>query len=160
MVLISAGKLFKDRKIAWTRRASAIGSLKNFQVLIYTKLRKKSCFHLLIIYMKKKNKKQNKARARILNFYLVYNFALVLHEKCLVSSQLEACRFFISIICRVFSHVFETIFWNNDNSFFFLGPPARRVGWCGKLPLGQSCFLEIALHFLFGSINVEHTCPM
>ena len=121
MVLISAGKLFKDRKIAWTRRASAIGSLKNFQVLIYTKLRKKSCFHLLIIYMKKKNKKQNKARARILNFYLVYNFALVLHEKCLVSSQLEACRFFISIICRVFSCVFETIFWNYDN--FFLGAP-------------------------------------
>ena len=159
MVLISAGKLFKDSKIAWTRRASAIGSLKNFQVLIYTKLRKKSCFHLLIIYMKKKNKtKQNKARARILNFYLVYNFALVLHEKCLVSSQLEACRFFISIICRVFSRVFETIFWNYDN--FFFGPPARRVGWCRKLPLGQSCFLEIALHFLFGSINVEHTCPM
>ena len=156
MVLIRAGKLFKDRKIAWTRRASAIGSLKNFQVLIYTKLRKKSCFHLLIIYMKKE--KQNKAHARILNFYLVYNFALVLHEKCLVSSQLEACRFFISIICRVFSCVFETIFWNYDN--FLFGPPARRVGWCGKLPLGQSCFLEIALHFLFGSINVEHTCPM
>ena len=157
MVLISAGKLFKVSKIAWTRRASAIGSLKNFQVLIYNKLRKKSCFHLLIIYMKKK--KQNKARARILNFYLVYNFALVFHEKCLVSSQLEACRFFISIICRVFSRVFETIFWNYDNSFFGGGPPARRVGWCGKLPLGQSCFLEIALHFLFGSINVEHTCP-
>ena len=122
MVLISAGKLFKDSKIAWTRRASAIGSLKNFQVLIYTKLRKKSRFHLLIIYMKKKNKKQNKARARILNFYLVYNFALVFHEKCLVSSQLEACRFFISIICRVFSRVFETIFWNYDNSFFGGGP--------------------------------------
>ena len=63
------------------------------------------------LHEKKKNKtKQNKARARILNFYLVYNFALVLHEKCLVSSQLEACRFFISIICRVFSRVFETIF--------------------------------------------------
>ena len=61
MVLISAGKLFKDSKIAWTRRASAIGSLKNFQVLIYTKLRKKSCFHLLIIYMKKKTK-QNKTK--------------------------------------------------------------------------------------------------
>ena len=115
-MLISAGKLFKVSKIAWTRRASAIGSLKIFQVLIYTKLRRKSCFHLLIIYMKKK--KQNKARARILNFYLVYNFALVFHEKCLVSSQLEACRFFISIICRVFSRVFETIFWNYDNSFF------------------------------------------
>ena len=58
-----------------------------------------------------KNKtKKNKARARILNFYLVYNFALVLHEKCLVSSQLEACRFFIAIICSVFSRVFETIF--------------------------------------------------
>ena len=60
---------------------------------------------------KKQNKtKQNKARARILNFYLIYNFALVLHEKCLVSSQLEASRFFISNICRVFSRVFETIF--------------------------------------------------
>ena len=62
MVLISAGKLFKDSKIAWTRRASAIGSLKNFQVLIYTKLRKKSCFHLLVIYMKKKKTKQNKTK--------------------------------------------------------------------------------------------------
>ena len=62
------------------------------------------------LHEKKNKTKQNKARARILNFYLVYNFALVLHEKCLVSSQLEACRFFISIICRVFSRVFETIF--------------------------------------------------
>lgn len=127
MVVISAGKLFKDSKIAWTCRASAIGSLKNFQVLIYTKLRKKSCFHLLIIYMKKKNKKQNKARARILNFYLVYNFALVLHEKWLVSSQLEACRFFISIICRVFSCVYETIFWNYDNFFFWAPCEASRL---------------------------------
>ena len=56
MVLISTGKFFKEDNITWTRGASAIGSLKNFQVLIYTKLRKKSCFHLLIIYMKKKNK--------------------------------------------------------------------------------------------------------
>ena len=155
MVLISAGKLFKVGKIAWTRRASAIGSLKIFQVLIYTKLRRKSCFHLLIIYMKKKKTKQS--TRSYFKFLLGLQLCTRVSWKTPRSSQLEACRFFISIICRVFSRVFETIFWNYDNSFFGGGPPARRVGWCGKLPLGQSCFLEIALHFLFGSINVEHS---
>ena len=87
MVLISAGKLYLHQ-IAQEIVFSPVDNL----------------------HEKKNKTKQNKARARILNFYLVYNFALVLHEKCLVSSQLEACRFFISIICRVFSRVFETIF--------------------------------------------------
>ena len=129
MVLISAGKLFKVSKIAWTRRASATGSLKIFQVLIYTKLRKKSCFHLLIIYMKKKQNKRKQSTRSYFKFSLGLQLCTRVSWKMLVSSQLEACRFFISIICRVFSHVFETIFWNYDNSFFFSWAPceARRL---------------------------------
>ena len=35
---------FKDNKIAKTQRESAICSLKNLQVPIYTKLHEKSCY--------------------------------------------------------------------------------------------------------------------
>ena len=59
MVLISMGKFFKEDNITWTRGASAIGSLKIFQVLIYTKLHKKSFCYLLIIYMKEKHHRKS-----------------------------------------------------------------------------------------------------
>lgn len=51
LVLRSKSKFFKDHKIAWATRASAIYCI--WKMLIYTKLQERSCCYSLIIYMKK-----------------------------------------------------------------------------------------------------------
>ena len=51
LVLRSKSKFFKDHKIAWATRVSAIYCI--WKMLIYTKLQERSCCYLLIIYMKK-----------------------------------------------------------------------------------------------------------
>ena len=71
-------------------------------MLIYSKLHEKSYCYLLMIYKKKAWQKVETyeiltARA-ICNLHSYYNFALVFHEKCTVSSQSDAHNLFSYII--------------------------------------------------------------
>ena len=63
-------------------------SLKNLNVLIITKLHMKSCCYLIIISMKKCSTESQDGRnfgssRAICNLHSCYNFALVIHEKCI-----------------------------------------------------------------------------
>ena len=66
----------------------------------YTKLQEKSCCYLLMIYMKKQQRKARQTYALLCNcnLHLYYNFALVLYKNALIFTQSEACKFFMYII--------------------------------------------------------------
>ena len=103
---------FKDKKIARARRASAICSLKNLQVLITT-----NCWgnHVITCYnvheksiaAGEDRRNFESVRAvfvicpRVTTLDLRYDFAFVLHENALVFSQSEAHNFFMYIINKV-----------------------------------------------------------
>ena len=98
---VSTSIFFKDNKIARARRASAICSLKNLQVLITPKCRRN---HVITCYnAHEKNIAEGQDRRnfesvrelfvfclRVTTMHLRYDFAYVLHENALVFSQSEA----------------------------------------------------------------------
>ena len=103
---------FKDNKIARARRASAIFSLKNLQVLITPNCKGN---HVITCYnVHRKNIAEGQDRRnfksvreifvfcpRVATMHLRYNVAVVLHKNVLVFSQSEARNFFMYIINKV-----------------------------------------------------------
>ena len=109
---ISTSKFFKDNKIAQALRKSEICGLWKFISAYHTKLREKSSYYLLIMYMKNIAVNQDRHNflkhvCRICNLQLCYNFALMLHENALIFSQSEVCNFFMSIISYLTNHSLE-----------------------------------------------------
>ena len=103
---------FKDQKIARARRASAICSLKNLQVLITPNCKGN---HVIICYnVRERNIAEGQDRRnfksvrelflfcpRVTTKHLRYELAFVLNENALVFSQSEARNFFTYIINKV-----------------------------------------------------------
>ena len=83
--------------------------LDKFTIAYYTKLQEKSCYYLLITYMKKHHRKSRQTKFwKQLGYFLictrVTNFALVSQENALVFSQSEAPNFFMYIIVQQQRH--------------------------------------------------------
>ena len=76
---------------------------KKFTSAYYTKLQEKSCYYLLIIYIKRCLRNSRKTKfwehpCIICNLHFCYNFEFVFHENALVFSQSEVHNFFWYII--------------------------------------------------------------
>ena len=103
---------FKDNKIARARRASAICSLKNLQVLITPNCRGNYVITCYNVHRKNIAEGQDRRNfksvreifvlyPRVTTMHLRYDFAVVLHENVLVFSQSEARNLFMYIINKV-----------------------------------------------------------
>ena len=84
----------RDYKLHLSYRLVQFGFVENFTCAYYAKLREKSRYYLLIMYMKNITESQDRQHFESLyafcNLHPCYNFALVLHQNALVFSQSKA----------------------------------------------------------------------
>ena len=85
-------------------------------MLINTKLQEKSCYYLLINYMKKHHRKSRqtqfwKLAHAICNLHLCFNFALLLHENALIISQSEVRNCSCTLLALIQEKFKQSISW-------------------------------------------------
>ena len=108
LVLTSTRRFFKDKKINEAHQVSAIWSPWKNKKLIYTKLHLKSCYYLLIVYMKKSISESRETkfwqRARYLQFAPVLQIDTRVTWKMHLFKLIPARNFFSRILLQCISN--------------------------------------------------------
>ena len=119
MVLTSTSRFFKDKKINEAHRMSAIWSpWKKNKKLIYTKLHLKSCYYLLIVYMKKSISESRETkfwqRARYLQFAPVLQIDTRVTWKMHLFKPIPARNFFPAY----YYNAYQILIWIDERHWF------------------------------------------